>query len=336
MKIIRLLNAAINLIYTTDWHLAAQAPGRRRDNYAEAIFKKLQFVRDLAVRLKGVALCGADVFHVKNPKSPSNSFGLLIRLIHLLRTFPLGFIVGNVGNHDLSWDRMDSLPHQPLGLLIATGVYHNLVDEPVLFVNEDESVKVLVESFPYANEEITQERLLACGPRPEGVTYRIALVHAYGRPGNSGTDQMFGSFTIGYNNLQDLDYDFILWGHDHSRKETVTVGNVTHINLGSLARAALATDEVDRPVVATILSFAADGVRVKEKKIPVDPLEIAFTMADKAVENVAKSDEVSEFFASMDEQVGGIESNDPFEVLKQLCPENEPQLLQLARELCEG
>jgi hypothetical protein len=31
---------------------------------------------------------------------------------------------------------------------------------------------------------------------------------------------------------EDVHFDYLLWGHD--RKETMTVGNVTHINLGSL------------------------------------------------------------------------------------------------------
>jgi hypothetical protein len=83
---------------------------------------------------------------------------------------------------------------------------------------------------------------------------------------------------------------FLLWGHDHSRKETETVGNITHVNLGSMARAAFSYDEKDRPVVATILSFAQDGIRYKEKDIPVKPLEVVFVHADKGVERAGKAE----------------------------------------------
>jgi hypothetical protein len=145
---------------------------------------------------------------------------------------------------------------------------------------------------------------------------------------------MFGERKIGYSELENLDYDFLLWGHDHSRHETETVGKITHINLGSLARAAFASDEVERPVVATTLSFATGGIDYREVPIPVKPLEIAFTVADKGVENVASTDEVTEFFAEMDEAVGGIESSDPREVLMQLCPNDKP-LLDLVIQLCE-
>ena len=145
---------------------------------------------------------------------------------------------------------------------------------------------------------------------------------------------MFGE-AIGYNQIKDVDYDFLLWGHDHSRHETVKVGTPTHINLGSLARAAYDYDELDRPVVATILSFSEEGVKYKEKEVPVTPLAIAFKTADKPVVDVVKSDEIKEFFAAMEEQVGGIESTDPREILKTLCPADEPELLEMVNELCE-
>jgi DNA repair exonuclease SbcCD nuclease subunit len=329
MKVVKLQHARVNFVYSTDWHLSTKPPGRRQDDYMAAIFRKLMFIRDLTLKLKGVSLCGGDVFHVKNPKSPANGFELLIALFRLLREFP---VYGSVGNHDLTYDRMDTLPNQPLGLLIAAGVYHNLNDEPVLFVNEDETIKVLVETFPYEHGAEALARLLSTGKRPDGITHRIAVVHAYGEPGNGGG--MFGE-AIGYNQIKHLDYDFMLWGHDHSRHETIEIGNITHINLGSLARAAYDYDEIDRPVVATVLSFAADGIRYREVEVPTTPLNIAFVTADKAVVDIAKSDELKEFFAVMDEQVGDIESTDPLEVLTALCPDDEPKLLIRVKELCE-
>jgi len=322
----------VNFVWTTDWHLSDRPPGRRHDDYRRAILDKVEFVRNLTEEVKGAALCGADVFHIKNPESSANSFSLLVEIVHALRRFPHQGIWGTVGNHDLSYDNMATLPRQPLGLLIAVGVYHNLADQSVVFTNHDGSVRVQVESFPYADGEKTLARLLASGTRPEGITYRIGLVHAYGCSGNAAT--LYGERKIGYNELKDLDFDVLLWGHDHSRHETETVGNVTHINLGSLARAALATDEVERPVVAVTLSFTADGIKIKEIPVPVKPLEVAFTLADKGVEGVAKSDEVTEFFAEMDEAVGGIESSDPREVLTQLCPYDK-LLLDLVIQLCE-
>lgn len=322
----------VNFVYTTDWHLSDKPPGRRQDDYRRAILKKIEFVRDLTERNKAVALCGADVFHIKNPSSPANSFSLLYELVHLLRRFPHKCVWGTVGNHDLSYDNMATLRSQPLGLLIASGVYKNLVDGAETFSNRDGSVKVFVQAFPYAGGEQALEFLRTSGPRPPDVTYRVALVHALGRPG--GASDMFGDRRIGYDEVQDLDFDFFLWGHDHARRETETVGNITHVNLGSLARAAFASDEVERPVVATALSFGENGVNYKEVPIPVKPLELTFRLADKGVESVAKTDTVTEFLTGMDEAVDGIESTDPREVLAKLCPDN-PELLRRVLDLCE-
>jgi hypothetical protein len=111
------------------------------------------------------------------------------------------------------------------------------------------------------------------------------------------------------------------------------VGNVTHVNLGSLARAALNDDENDRPVCATILSFGKEGIKYKEKHVPVQPLEVAFKGADKPIEQVRKQEIVTNFFNAMDEAVDGIESVDPREIIIKLCPVKTIQ--DLTFELCE-
>lgn len=271
------------------------------------------------------------MFHEKRPKHPANSFSLIVGLLHAFRKFPTGCLYGSVGNHDLSNDRMDSLPSQPLGLLIAAGVYRDLNREPVLFSNSDGTVMVQVQTFPYSDGEQTLRNLREAGPRHPEAKYRVGVVHSYGEPGNGGT--LYGEPKIGYNQVADLDFDFLLWGHDHSRKETETVGNITHVNLGSMARAAFSYDEKDRPVVAAIISFAADGVRYKEKPIPVKPLEVAFIHADKGVEKVNKSVNVLDFFSQMEEAVDGIETSEPREVVKELAGD-DPVLLKLVWELC--
>jgi DNA repair exonuclease SbcCD nuclease subunit len=323
----------INLVWTTDWHFSDVPPGRRRDDYRLALLDKLAFVRNLVEKLHGAALCGGDVFHHKKPQHPGNNLRVIIDLIRALQKFPQERVFGAVGNHDISFDRMESLPRQPLGLLMEVGAYHNLNKEPVIFTNQDESVKVSVETFPYAEGAETIQNIHNAGPRQPGVNFRIGIVHAYGHVGDAGS--MFGTRTIGYNELDGNDFDILLWGHDHSRHGVDEVGKTTHVNLGSMARAALSWDEIDRPVVAAILSFQPDGsFQYGEKNIPVKPIEQVFAAADKGVEQVAKSEEITNFFADMDEAVQGIEVNDPRAVIKELC-KDDPKLESLILEICE-
>jgi DNA repair exonuclease SbcCD nuclease subunit len=323
----------VNLVWTTDWHFSDVPPGRRKDNYRQALIEKLAYVRTLVERLNGAALCGGDVFHHKKPSHPGNSLRLIMELYNTLKRFPHNCVFGSVGNHDISFDRMDSLPRQPLGLLIEVGCYHNLNKEPVIFTNQDESLKVSVETFPYAEGVETIQNILNVGPRQPGVTTRIGIAHAYGHPGDAG--DMFGTRTIGYNELKGNDFDLILWGHDHSRHGVDEVGKTTHVNLGSLARAAFSYDELNRPVVAAILSFQPDGTwQYGEKAIPVKPLEQVFAAADKGVEDVGKSEEITNFFAEMDEAVSDIEVSDPRTVIKELC-KDDPKLEGVILELCD-
>ena len=318
-----------NFTFITDIHLSAVPPGRRTGKYQEEILDKLRFVSETTHKIHGIGLCGGDFFHVKNSRSPANSLEMICSAIEVLQTFPENKVFGAIGNHDLLFDTI--IDGQPIDVLISAGVYHDLSKEPILFVNEDESVKVLVEALPYAPAK-TLESILNPPPRPEGVTHRIGIVHAYGQPGNAG--DLFGERIIGYNEVKDSDYDFLLWGHDHSRKETVTIGKTTHIHLGSLSRAALDYDEVDRPISCAIVSFAKDAVRYKEQTIPVKPLDIAFTKADKGMEKIAQSDDIKTFFKGMDEQISGMDTTDTREVIKQLCT-GEPKLETLILDLCE-
>jgi len=331
MPLLQTPNNRMNFVWSTDWHLSALPPGRRADDYQAAILAKLEFIRSITERVQGVALCGGDVFHIKSNKHPANSLSLLVYTLRAMRLFNTGMVYGSVGNHDLATgERMDSLPSQPLGVMIAAGAYHDLTAEPAMF-SDGYGLKVEVESFPYDRAEGTLARILASRRHPDA-KYHVGIVHAYGGPGPGST--YFGEKSIGYDEVAGSDFDFLLWGHDHSREETVKVGNVTHIRLGSLSRAALDTDQTERPVAIAVLSFPEEGeVKVKEIPVPVKPLEQAFVVADQVVRKVEKSEEMKQFFAKMDEAVEGVETSDPAEALRLLCPDDEP-LLALAKELC--
>jgi|SRR5271157_153631 len=338
MQTVTLDHDKVNFTYSTDWHLSAIAPGRRADDYLTAILGKLEFLSNLTHRIGGISLCGGDVCHIKSARHAANSISMLGKLLCALRMFPTGKVYGTIGNHDLGYgERMDSVPHQPIGLLIASGAYHDLSNEPVMFVNNTPhqslmipTVRVHVESFPFGGAETTLKRIMASRRHPDA-THHVGIVHAYGAPGDRGS--LFGEQTIGYDEVAESDFDYLLWGHDHSRIETVKVGNVTDIHLGSLARAALDHDQTDRPVSAAILSFSDKGVIYKEIKVPVKPLAEVFVVADRGVRKVEKSEEMKEFFTKMEETVEGVETADPAEALSLLC-QDDPPLLALAKELC--
>lgn len=334
MRVITLPTKSVNLVYDTDWHVSDKPPGRRTGDYREQILAKVRYTTDLANSMGAVRLCGGDVFHVKDFRNvAANSHALVTRLEEELRRAQCGTVFGVPGNHDIYMDRWDSIPTQPIGTLIASGAFTNLADESVIFRNNDGTFSVQVDAYPYEHDDmVALDRIRNAAPRDPQADYRILLVHQYGNPGDSPT--MYGKPTIGFNRLADSDYDLALWGHDHSRTETVTVGNCTHVRLGSLSRASLADDEVDRDVCAAVFSISHEGVTYREHKVPVKPLEIAFVAADRQVTKVGNSPEVTRFLDAMDVAVAEVETSNEREVLYSLCPEEERSVADRACQLC--
>lgn len=338
MLLLPLDNPFVNLTFVTDAHTAAIPMGRRQATYLEEILGKFEFTRKITEKIGGVCLNGGDVFHWQDPQTRMNPHSLTQKLIRCFGQFPLGRHFGGIGNHDLTADRMDSLPKQPLGVLIAAGVYHDLTAESVIFQNQDGSVRVQVDACPYFKSDLEALAHVMQAPPREMVSgkaadYRILIMHQYGNPGDKAS--MHGSPAIGFNQMIGCDYDVVLWGHDHSRCGRIVAGDTVHIRLGSLSRASLDSDQVDRPVAIAILSCTPDRIRFQEKTVPVLPLEVAFTEAARSVEKVGKSADVLEFFSVVDQQIATITATSSArEVIQSLCPEGEEVVRDKVYELC--
>lgn len=320
----------VNLTFITDIHLADRAPGRRRDNYRETILGKLRFARDLTMTVRGACICGGDVFHRKAPSQ--NSHMLVEATTNILKGFPGECIYGVVGNHDFSEDSISTLPKQPLGVLIAADAYKSITD-PTVFKNNYGTVKVMVLGFDYKDTETTLQALEAKKELIDSYEnhYKVAVIHQVGRPGEDG--DFFGEKTIGYNSLTKYGFDAVLWGHDHSYVEPKQVGKTIHLHYGSLSRASLSTDEVDRDIVIPILSFDKNGLTIKTKLVPTTPLEACFNVSDAAVRKVTKSDDMKMFLDDMEEQVSEVESDDPLEILEVIC--DDKIVKDLVKDYCE-
>jgi predicted phosphodiesterase len=333
----------VNLVFFTDVHLAAKAPGRRRGTFCEEILGKLQWCSELTKMVKGTGICGGDFYHIKNPKSDSNPTWLTNRAMGILQGFPTGRIYGPAGNHDITGDNLETLPHQPLGTLMQSGAYHDLGYQPVIFTTAS-GLRVQVDAYDYEDGAKVLEKIKAVRGDKDAFAdnmlnwdecpyhYRVAVVHAFNKRGKS--ELMFGSdFAIGHDDLSGTDYDVFLWGHDHARKGIIENGPQWHVQLGSLARAALAGDEVDREITAGVISFSREGVKIVEKPVPVKSLEMAFHTADIAVEKVDKRDDVAAFLQELESHAQAVDSEDPLEILATLT--TETAIIETIKEVCE-
>lgn len=348
MPTIRLAHDKVNLTYATDVHLAALPPGRRRGTYRQDILAKIAWWGDLTAQAQGAALCGGDFFHVKNAKSPSNSLGVINDAIHALGGFPQGQVWGVVGNHDVTGDNLNTLPDQPLGILMSAGVYQPVGcnDEDPLIFESQSGTRVRVDTYDWMPGEDLLATLQSVQDPHDAWEqaqlhydefpwhYRVAVVHSFQQAGRSGL--MFNKdFALGHDDLQGTPFDVVCYGHDHSRKGITDYDKgPTHVQLGSLSRAALNSDETDRDVAIAVLTFMkGDEVKVREFKVPVAPLEVAFHTADLAVDKVASREDVKQFFAALEQNAREVKDVDPLEILMTLT--QDPAIIETIKHYCE-
>jgi predicted phosphodiesterase len=328
-KIVKIQRAEFAFI--TDLHLSAHPPGRRVDDYETAIINKLATVREWTQNRNSICLCGGDVLHIKSPFSKANSNRMLNRVIDLFKGFNTGKVYGIVGNHDIQFDRHDTFDHQPLGILAHAGAYEVLEGSTIF--EDPNGLRVEVVPFHYEDDMVLLQRILNTPKRANGVDYRIGMAHAMARPG--GAQSHFGNPIIGYDLLEDIDFDVFLWGHDHSHVEDTEVGKCLHIHPGSLARAALASDEVDRDIYAVGLRFVdSESWGILKKPLPTAPLEVAFRVADKDIVKASETTEVKGFVKELGARLGSIATIDAIEVIEELCGTDIP-LKDTVTELCE-
>lgn len=332
----------VNLTFATDIHDAALPPGRRRGTYSQEIQDKLVWWAGITTQLRGAALCGGDVFHVKPPTSRSNALGFVTDRVMVYGAFPHGRVFGSVGNHDLTGDNQGTLPDQPLGNLIAAGVYHSLDYQSVVFASPG-GCRVRVDGITYSTPEQMLQQILATKYEEDELQldqmsqedrpwhYRFAVIHAFNQQGKSGP--IYGDWAFGWDDLVGSAYDVFLWGHDHSRKGIHQVGDQWHVQLGSLSRAALSSDEIDRPVSLAVISTTLAGITIREKEVPVKPLELSFHTASVAIEKADKRADVAQFMSDLEEHASAVDSEDPLEILATLTDDLE--IVATIKEVCE-
>lgn len=317
---------SLDLVWITDLHLSDVPPGRRAEGYRNEIMAKLRLVSQLCHDLNAYCLCGGDVFHVKAPNSPANSPSLIREVIEVFSSFPGGRVYGIVGNHDIRFDQMETLSQQPLGVVIEAKAYE--VVDHLDFNGPKFSVRL--DGFSYRSGAELYADLQKVTPCDS--TYRVAMLHASAAPGDSR--ELGVDYILGYNQLQDTEYNLMLWGHDHTRSETQSCGPVTHVNLGSLARAAYTVDEADRPVSAVWVHLdPINGNTIKEIPLAVKPMDEVFRRADKPVTDLVKDTGAQQYFSNLSRSIGDIQTSDPIEVVE-LLTKDDPQLQAYIKDVC--
>lgn len=301
----------MKFIVTNDWHLSSRAPSSRLDNYQDELFELLDQIQKLALKLHAHVVVPGDIFHTAG----GVSWGLFLRLIQWAKPIKdAGLqIIAVAGNHDLKFNRLDTLDDLPLGVLFRMGVFEN-VDS---FAAKIDGVTFVGVPFPTSFEQRiwTNFESEVGTPRDRPA---VLLTHCFAAP---AAGEFFGEPVWGYGDLAKLPFDVFCFGHDHSDGGVVEVEGKFFINLGALSRGSIAHDDVNRDikvalveipdpvVVGALMEPKPPTITVQQIRLNYRPAEEIFDLKRKAELDAEKA-QIVQFVETLDAQLTTIPAAD--------------------------
>lgn len=266
----------IRFITSSDEHLADLNVGSRKDDYRNAILRKLEWQGQFARQFDADAvLRGGDFFHVR--AANKTTMATLSETARLHREYPCR-TYALAGNHDMCYGDPDTINRQPLGVMIRSRVFWPLQDER--FIHGSMRVRVIgVEYTP----DLDYDGLFNLIKKNDGDTYTIAVLHtlaAYAP--DQKKEVFFGEKIFDY---RDLIFegcpDVYVFGHYHKDQGIQEHLGVKFVNLGAIARGSLTFENLTRmPKVSSIICNS-QGISIEEHIVPHEDASRVFDLERK-------------------------------------------------------
>lgn len=283
-------------IFRTDTHVCDRSPLSWKADYPTEIWNNLDQIAKFAKEHEAAAvLDGGDYFHLK--AASRNPHSLVIKSIAVQKTYPCPTYCVE-GNHDISYNNLESIDKQPLGVLYEGGTFRHLRDE----VFEDGGMRVRVVGMPY-NPERPLADLQAIRKQP-GDDFLIAIVHQLAGAAPPGkVEDFFGEPVFRYQDLvSDDGPDVFCFGHWHKDQGVVEIGGKTFVNQGAVSRGALTNENIQRRPKVSLLEATPTGIRVVELPLMVAPAEDVFDF-DKKERVERESASIDQFIVELQNNV---------------------------------
>lgn len=292
----------LRIVFYTDVHLRDNPPPSRRDDYRDSIFKKLEFMAQVASKttpgIKTVTVCGGDMMDIK--KWTQNSYGLVIGLMKIMKSTGCpNFILD--GNHDLLADKETSLDSQPIGAVLHSGYAELLRDTGDLG-------GVVIRGFPFeevpdfSKLQLSKEDLAL---QATGVKF-VIVIHQYF---SEKAGAIHGTPIYSYDEVAKYGYDLYLFGHYHVDQGVfVNDRDQTFVNIGSLSRGGYGDDALSR--IPKIASITIDQeITVETLSVPCLPGDAIFDLEVKEMEKTHNT-KLDEFITTLQAStlMGGTEA----------------------------
>jgi predicted phosphodiesterase len=254
-----------------DPHLTNKVPSSRIDDYPQVMLAKMEDCR-LIMSEEGVhaTYCTGDIFNSKDI-----SFEYLNKASDVFNRFG-GTVRTIVGNHDIMFDRVDTLHRTPLGALLNMGTLGYLEHDTYTL---DDGRKVNVFGVDYK---------CAIPPPIQGDINILVAHNSYG--------DCWGEKGIGDEEL--AGYQIAMLGHDHATYPiSVTSSGCVLIRPGSISRGT--AGEVDRTRIPQVAIVDLETLTAKYVTIPHRPEDEVFSK--QAIQHNEMKGAVKDYVKSLSE-----------------------------------
>jgi len=268
--------AGLSFLFRSDAHVADKSPASWKADYTAELWESLRQIGELARKYQVTAvLDGGDYFHVKAPTRTSHSLVAKTAMIHAEYPCPVWAIEGN---HDMAYRSLETMDRQPLGVLFASEVFHQLRDQ----VFERDGLRVRVVGVPY-DPFRTLESLREIKKAPEDDCL-IVLVHALAsKKPPANVEDFFGENVFRYEDLVYEDGpDAWCFGHWHRDQGVERIDGRYFVNVGAVSRGALIKENLSRSPKVALIEVTKKGISVSSAPLQVAPASEVFDLERKA------------------------------------------------------
>jgi len=264
-------------ITANDIHISDDPPRARTDDFKATILDKISQMGQACSKLKADAvIIAGDLFNNKKPVR--NSHRMNRDLVEVFNKFPCPIFMIE-GNHDLTANRLDSVPDQPLGVLFADKTLIQLRHEVI----EKDGHKVSIVGVPF--DENLEPKTLILPPKGDAAS-QICVLHLYA---GLKAGRLFKERLYGYDELSVLNPDIFVIGHYHIDQGIYEHQGKYFVNIGSMSRGTLSEEDIVHSPQIGIIKISVDDLgnpsyMVRAVKLRVKPASEIFDLVKKEEE----------------------------------------------------
>lgn len=255
---------SVGILVLNDVHIAASPPLGCRDSYTRDVQNMLEEAKQYAIDNKcQYTVFTGDLFHYKR-----NTPHWLVRwLVNLFSDWP-GTRFAIAGNHDLSYEGLQSIPSQPIGVLFESGSLKWLATETI---THDDGVTIQWSPANY-RDDIDHDPANFGLQREKGITWAIKVAHgAITPPGKP-----FPFHVVPMDTIPTEGMDLCLFGHPHYDVGVHEVNGCTFACLGSIGRTQRTEENREREMRLLMVELTPNEMHLSElplnSALPADEL----------------------------------------------------------------